>query len=251
MVSAASDKSAKNGGTVAARSTHSQTLSRGIQALEVLSESTEALTIAEVSERLGLHRSVAYRILRTLEDHGLVTRDSGGRMRLGPGLAALARGVSRDLQVTAQPELSRIAERFGVTAFIGVHDRTEAVTLLSVEPRIVHASVAQRPGARHAVNRGATGIAILAGVSDDDLAAIAEAGLEIPDERIAKMHELGYAVSHDEVIPGLMSVAVPLLVPGEPMAMALSVVSITEIDDVELVADSLLASATRIARAVA
>ena len=29
---------------------------------------------------LGVHRSVAYRLLRTLEDHGLVVRDAGGRV---------------------------------------------------------------------------------------------------------------------------------------------------------------------------
>ena len=45
---------------------HSQTLSRGIRMLEILSEETRALSIGEASERLGVHRSVAYRILRTL-----------------------------------------------------------------------------------------------------------------------------------------------------------------------------------------
>ena len=56
------------------------------------------MTIAEISERSGLHRSIAYRILRTLEDHSLVARDESGKFQCGPGLAALARGVARGLQ---------------------------------------------------------------------------------------------------------------------------------------------------------
>lgn len=42
--------------------THSQTLSRGIRMLEILSEEISALSIGEVAERMGVHRSVAYRI---------------------------------------------------------------------------------------------------------------------------------------------------------------------------------------------
>ena len=53
----------------------SQTLSRGIRILEVLADARESLTIDQVARRLDVHRSVAYRLLRTLEDHGLVARD--------------------------------------------------------------------------------------------------------------------------------------------------------------------------------
>lgn len=232
-----------------AGSAHAQTLSRGIQALEVLADAPEPLTIAEVATALGLHRSVVYRILRTLEDHGLVSRDAAGRLRLGPGLAALAKGVSRDLQQSAPPEMARVAERFGVTAFIGVHDRDQAVTLLSVEPRDVHASIAQRPGTRHPINRGATGIAVLAAMRPDELEALAESGVELDAARIADTRARGYAWSRDEVIQGLTSVAVPLRVPSEPAAMGLGVVSIAEIDDPDAIADALVAAAARIVRA--
>lgn len=232
-------------------SAHSQTLSRGIRALEVLADAPEPLTIAELAAALDLHRSVVYRILRTLEDHGLVARDASGRLRLGPGLAALAKGVSRDLQQIAPPELSRIAERFGVTAFIGVHDRDQAVTLLSVEPRDAPASIAQRPGARHAINRGATGIAVLAAMRGDELDALAASGVEIDAARVAEARERGYAWSRDEVIPGLTSVAVPLRVPREPVAMGLGIVSIADLADERAIADALAAAAGRIQRATA
>lgn len=231
-------------------SAHAQTLSRGIRALELLGESPEPMTIAEVAESLGVHRSVAYRILRTLEDHGLVGRDAAGRMRLGPGISALARSVSHDLQQTAQPELARIADRFGATAFVAVLDRREMITLLSVEPHDAHASIAQRPGTRHPVGQGAPGVAVQLVLDDEARAELEASGAPFDGDRIDEARRRGYATSRDEVIAGLNAIAVPLTIPGDPMRASLAVVSISEFDDPEAVADALTASATRIARAV-
>ena len=137
----------------------SQTLSRGIRVMEVLAEAPGPLSIAELSEALGLHRSIVYRLLRTLEEHGLVVRDAAGAVHLGPGLAALARSVSRDLQSAALPELTTLANELGMTAFLTVLDDSDVTTLVSVEPRSAGAAVAQRPGSRHALDVGAPGAA--------------------------------------------------------------------------------------------
>jgi DNA-binding IclR family transcriptional regulator len=195
---------------------HSQTLSRGIRVLEILAEADSPLTIAEVASALGVHRSIAYRILRTLEDHGVVVRDAAGAVRLGPRMAALARGVSRDLQSAALPELTSVANELGMTAFVAVLDRFEVVTLVSVEPRRAHATVAQRPGTRHPLSIGAPGIAIQSLLSKTQWA---ELGGDADSRAEAAFGGgNGFAMSHDEVIPGLASVAVPLSVPGEPPA---------------------------------
>jgi DNA-binding IclR family transcriptional regulator len=187
---------------------HSQTLSRGIRMLEILSEETAALSIGEVSERLGVHRSVAYRILRTLEDHGLVARDSNGGLVLGTGLATLARAVARDLQTAALPELTALANELGMTAFLVVLDRGDCTTLTSVEPRHSRAAVAQRPGTRHPLHAGAPGLAIQAVLDESQWEAISP---ERPRRsEVASVRELGFAVSHHEVLPGVTGVAVPL-----------------------------------------
>jgi len=199
---------------------HSQTLSRGIRVLEILADADSPLTIAEVAAALGVHRSIAYRILRTLEDHGVVVRNAAGAVRLGPRMAALARGVSRDLQAAALPELTSVANELGMTAFVAVLDRVEVVTLVSVEPRQAHATVAQRPGTRHPLGAGAPGIAIQSLLSSAQWAELGDTGRRAEASAIGAP---GFATSHDEVIPGLASVAVPLSVPGEPPA-ALAVV---------------------------
>lgn len=205
---------------------HSQTLSRGIRVLEVLAESP--LTIAGLAQALDVHRSIVYRILRTLEDHGLVSRDAAGLVSLAPRMAALARGVERDLQAAALPELTDTANDLGMTTFLVVLDHTECVTLLSVEPRS-GATVAQRPGTRHSLSVGAPGIAIQSLLTDAQLA----------DRR--PLGPRGWASSHDEVIAGLGSIAVPLSVPGSPPA-ALAVVFVAGSHDDAVIGERLLAA---------
>jgi DNA-binding IclR family transcriptional regulator len=203
---------------------HSQTLSRGVRVLEILAEAPGALSIADLSAALGVHRSIAYRILRTLEDHGLVIRDGAGLVLLGPRLAALARGVYRDLQSAVLPELTSVANELGMTAFLVVLDQRECVTLASIEPRHGLATVGQRPGTRHPIERGAPGIAIQSSLSAREWAEIASD--TAPRAEVETARSLGYATSHDEVIPGISSVSVALRVPGQPPA-ALAVVYVS------------------------
>jgi DNA-binding IclR family transcriptional regulator len=199
------------------RATGSQTLSRGLTALEVLADAEKPLTIGELSARLQLHRSITYRIVRTLEDHRLVVRNARGELELGARLAGLARNVARDLQSAALPELTNISNELGMTAFVATldPDADEAVTLASVEPRHADAAVAQRPGNRHPVDRGAPGRAITRQLTG----ALASASYEtIPDA----------------VVPGLSCIAVPLAVPGQTPA-ALAVVYLTQPADASVI----------------
>ncbi|MEJ3405205.1 helix-turn-helix domain-containing protein [Rathayibacter sp. YIM 133350] len=211
------------GATEAASAPHSQTLSRGIRVLEILADARQPLSIDEVAQRLGVHRSVAYRLVRTLEEHRLTVRDAAGRITLGARLAALAAGVAHDLQAEALPELTSAANELGMTCFLAVLDGDEVVTLTSVEPRHAIASVAQRPGTRHSVGVGAPGKVVRALLPADRWPA------DLDGERRAELDAVlgnGFAISHDEVIPGLRSVAVPLRLPsGQPAAIAVVYVS--------------------------
>lgn len=209
----------------------SQTLSRGIRILEVLADARTALTIDDIASRLEVHRSIAYRLLRTLEDHGLVTRDGTGAVSLGARMAALAAGVAHDLQAEALPELTAIANELGMTCFLAVLDGGDCITLASVEPRHAVASVAQRPGARHPVTVGAPGKAILAQLPHADWpAAIPRA---LPDD-VTMTRDRGYATSHDEVIPTVQSIAVPLTLRGQrPAAIAVVHVA-TSLDESDI-----------------
>ncbi|MHA7262130.1 IclR family transcriptional regulator [Arthrobacter sp. TMN-37] len=206
-------------GPRAAAAATSQTLSRGITVLEVLAEASGGMTTAEVAGSLGVHRSIAYRILRTLEDHSLVLRDAAGRFQSGPGLAALARGVARKLQTAALPELTSLSAALQMTAFIAVWDRRHCVTLVAVEPPSGDGTLVQRPGTRHSFDAGAPGIAIQSALTAAQWDELAPGRPYREESRTAA--RTGFAVSRDEVIPGVSSVGAPIRVQGQlPAALA-------------------------------
>lgn len=179
----------------------SQTLDRGLQTLELVAGSERPMSVAEVAGRLGLHRSIAYRMLRTLEDHHLVQRDGESRFSAAAGLAVLARQVFPTLQSLAVPELSLLANKVGKTAFVVARQGDEAVTVAVVEPRHSVAHVAYRPGTRHPVDRGAPGLALLAGSPAVDG--------ERPEVVLCRSR--GWVSTRSEVLPGMSAVASPLL----------------------------------------
>ena len=202
----------------------SQTLSRGLRVLDLLAEAERSLSVDDVAAGLGLHRSIAYRLLRTLEAHRLVEREANGRFRPGVGLAVLARSVLPDLRTAAEPVLQAVAADLGVTAFVVVARGGDCVTLASVEPRRPGASLAQRPGTVHPLHRGAPGLALLAARP-----ATAEGARALEVEQV---RHRGWATSHDEVVPGLRSVAVP--VPAhleEPCALAVVYIDGSTLDE--------------------
>jgi len=225
----------------------SQTLSRGIRILEVLADAREPLAIDEIARRLELHRSIVYRLLRTLEDHGLVVRDAPGLVALGARMAALAAGVAPDLQAAALPELTAIANELGMTCFLAVLDHDQCITLASVEPRHAVASVAQRPGARHPITVGAPSKAILS------ILPPAEWPVEVSERLRAEVAEAtvrGWATSHDEVIPTVQAVSVPLPLRNGHRPAAIAVVHVASPEDSAAIAARLQRSATVIRDAI-
>ena len=105
-----------------------------------------------------------------------------------------------------------------MTCFLGVLERDQCVTIASVEPRHTIATMAQHPGASHPVLVGAPGKAILWQLPQSQWPAGATEALRAD---VADIGERGYATSHDEVIPTVRAVAVPLVLRGQrPAAIA-------------------------------
>jgi DNA-binding IclR family transcriptional regulator len=151
----------RGGGVVTAET--SQTLDRGLRVLKLLADTDHGLTVTELAAKLGVNRTVVYRLLATLEQHSLVRRDLGGRARVGLGVLGLAHQVHPLLREAALPALRALAEDIGATAHLTLVDGTEALAVAVVEPTWTDYHVAYRTGFRHPLDRGAAGRAILAG----------------------------------------------------------------------------------------
>jgi len=141
----------------------SQTLDRGLRVLKVLAAAPTGMTITALAGEVGVNRTVVYRLVATLEEHGLARRDASGRVRVGLGVLGLARGLQPVLREMAGPVLRSLAEDLGATAHLTVADAGEALAVAVVEPSWTDFHVAYRVGARHPLEQGAAGKAILLG----------------------------------------------------------------------------------------
>ena len=141
----------------------SQTLDRGLQVLRTLAGTPSGLSITALTAEIGVNRTVVYRLVATLEQHGLARRDASGMLHVGLGVLALARGLQPVLRELAGPVLRSLAEELGSTAHLTVADGGEALAIAVVEPTWTDYHVAYRVGARHPLEQGAAGKAILLG----------------------------------------------------------------------------------------
>src|SRR6476646_11899317 len=116
---AALSGSSRNAGS---KNAGSQTLDRGIRALELVAATPGGMTVQEVADRLEVHRTIAHRLLGTLADHHLVARGPDNRFRAGGGLAALANGLQSTLRDTAMPIMREVAEELQSTVALLIRE---------------------------------------------------------------------------------------------------------------------------------
>ncbi|MGH8966004.1 MAG: IclR family transcriptional regulator [Actinomycetes bacterium] len=198
----------------------SKTLHLGLRVLEVLAERPEGLSVTEVAEAVGVHRTVAHRLLRTLEAHRLCRRDPFKRFVPGAGLVALAAPVERDLKTLARPVLTDLADTVGATAYLVVQETdTHVRSHLVVQPQGAAVHVTFRTGQLDPIDRGSAGLAMLAALPPR------------PGERpeVTQARDRGYSLSFGEVIPSVhgISAAVPGRPAGAMASIGISVFQIT------------------------
>src|SRR6476620_685665 len=206
--------------TTGSKNTGSQTLDRGIRALEMVAAAPGGMTVQEVADRLEVHRTIAHRLLATLADHHLVARGPDGKFRAGGGLTALAQGVQSTLRDTALPIMRELADELESTVALLIREGDEAVAIMVVAPTNTPYHLAFRTGSRHPLGRGSAGICLLA--------ALPERAGERPE--VTRARTQGFSVSKGEVEPGAHGLAVLIGQPGVTPGACLNL--ITYRDDV-------------------
>lgn len=200
-----------------------QTLDRGLIALRAVAEADDGLRMQELADRLGVHRTIAYRIANTLVAHAMLFRRADGRLVLGSGalvLGARAEGTLRDL---ARPFAERLARETGAAAYLSVAEGANGVAILSVDPPAAFLDVRYRRGTRHPLTRGAAGIAILAG----------RPPAEGDAEPVRRARRDGYSATSGQLQAGAVGVASPVRLPRRDfpgLECSLGVVALSGLD---------------------
>jgi DNA-binding IclR family transcriptional regulator len=210
-----------------------QVLDRALAILEALSQDGPDLSLGQISESLGLHKSTAHRLIMVLERHKLVEKNSQtGKYRLGLKLFELGtRAVSQlDLRERARPFLERAVLETGETVHLCIYDDGEVVYLDKVEPgRSVR--LASSVGRRNPAYCTAVGKAIMAYLPENQVEiAVQKHGLrsltrktistmmELKAE-LTQVQELGYAVDNEENEEGVCCVGTVVRdFSGDPVA---------------------------------
>ena len=195
-----------------------QSIDRAVELLEAIAGAPEPETAPALADRCGLNRSTAWRILATLEHHGLVERDpDSNRYSLGFAVLKLAAAAGHEPLVRlAHPVLRRLADATGETVNVAVARRLELVYADQVQAR--HVMAPNWLGHTVPLHATSTGKAFLAALPPAELDALLRAPLErFTDTTITRasalraeldrVREQGYAASHGELEPALWGVS--------------------------------------------
>ena len=192
-------------------------VSHAIKVLELLAE-RGSLGLSTLSEEVSLPRATALRVLNTLSQHGLVTRD-GKKYRLTLRLLDIALNIQSagHLQAVTEPLLRELVSRTGETAHFAVLDGDCAGYIAKVDsphPLRMFSRVGWR-GPLHATGLGKAMLPYVDPTVRKQLSLTrytahtitTHAALEREVQRIAAQ---GYAVDDEELIDGLRCFAVPI-----------------------------------------
>jgi len=218
-------------GVPAGRSRTIQSVDRAAALLKAIADSSRPPTVVELAEACMLNRSTAWRLLATLDAHGLIERDPvSQRYSLGYAFLRIAAGADVDPLVRrARPVLEQLARDTAEATNLAVAKRFNLVYVDQVDPpQIMAPNWFGRPVPLHATS---TGKAYLAFLSPEERRAALPERLErytvstITDRRRlgAELEEVrrdGWAICVGELEESLFGASAPVLSEqGRPIAV--------------------------------
>jgi IclR family pca regulon transcriptional regulator len=199
-----------------------EALARGLDVLKAFRPGVPAMTLSEVASAAGLARPTARRVLLTLEHLGYVRTGRDG-FRLTPRVLELGVAYVRStgLWDVARPHLEALVRRTGESSSIAQLDGSDVVYVARVAvPKLV--TLAVDIGTRFPALPTSLGKVLLADLTGPEvervLAEPSRSGVEPrwrpdPAERDAVLRRVraqGWALTDEQLAPGIRSVAAPL-----------------------------------------
>ena len=209
-----------------------QAVDRAARLLAEVVHSADPMTFTELSGTTGLAKSTTSRLLLALERNGLVRRDDHGRFLPGEMFVSFAwrGGAQAGLIAVAQPFLDRLGKATGETINLGVSSNGLVEQIAQVDSTYLIGGT-NWIGMSVPLHCSALGKVLLAyGAAQpgplDKLerrtakTITTEAALRV---ELAGVRARGYAVTDEELEPGLVAVAAPIYGYDGNVVAALSV----------------------------
>jgi IclR family transcriptional regulator, KDG regulon repressor len=201
-----------------------QVIDRAVEILHCFSFDRPELSVSEIAQMTGLHKSTAHRILMALEHNGLIRQiEETGRYQLGIKLFMLGNQAVARLNVrdAAKPYLIQLMEETGETVHLAMLDGDQVLYLEKVEG--VHAlRMPSRVGRRIPTYCTSLGKAMLSSLDKHQVRQLLQ-GQRLKSytphtitsiDKLLKVLEhtrkQGYAVDNEEIELGLRCVGAPI-----------------------------------------
>lgn len=238
---------------------------RALNILEAAAHRRDGLTNSEISRKLGIPKSSASYILRTLERRGYLRRDTeSGRYRLGLKILSLGGDAQANLDIAdvALPFMRALEEKIHMTVHLAVLDQGEAVYIEKVEAPGFF-KVNTWVGRRMFLHSTSVGKCLLAGLPKHEVEALVrQQGLKKRTPKtIITMGKLladlehvkleGYAVDDEENSLGARCLGAPVFdVTGNVVASLGASGTLSQVDEANMprLAEAVKEAARRISR---
>lgn len=196
-------------------------------------------SVAQLSTRLGEPRSSVYRVIAALEQMGFVeaTPSRSNRYQMGIRLFDFARTIAgrMPLRQAAAQAMAELSAHSSETVFLMIRRGRQAVCIDRVDGARVR-SMAVEIGGALPLHVGAAPLVLLAFMPEREIDAYLSSptglssgfpnAIDVPDlvrDRLAGVREQGYAVSDEDVVPGIASIGAPVYDAAGSVVAALSV----------------------------
>ena len=213
---------------------------RAARLLDLLASEGRDWSLTEIASELASHKGTTRDILLTLQQHGLVSRDShSGRYRLGLGAVRLARAALShlDLRDAARPAMETLLAEGGETVLLGARDG-EHVVIVDVATPSDGLHMSATVGQRLALCAGSFGKVFLAEPgafeqyleSGGELRAFTERSQTDADAYAAELSVVratGYALDDEEYLQGVRAASASIRGPVGSVVGALTVAGFT------------------------
>lgn len=221
---------------IRSKSTPIQSVDRALFVMELLYHQGRA-GVADVADALDIHKSSAYRLLVTLGERGLVTKEVGtDKYRLGFGLVVLASAVSGELDLVshAKPVCERLSQRTRETVTISILEGEEEVVIHQsiTVPSVLGVDWWGQRTPSHATANGKVLLAYLSEeqrrsiLGDEPLEPCTEntvVDFEGLERQLEEIHARGYGYILGELEGGVNAVAAPVRQADGTVVAAISV----------------------------
>ena len=202
-----------------------QSIYRTLLILEAFSKHGPEIGLSSLARLVNLNKTTTYRILKTLESRGYISRSPDNRnFRLGVKVFELGAYYLRQLDIRrfALPFLQKLTERTREATFLCIRDGNDALCIERVEAQTRFEYFALNVGGRQPLHCGGASRALLLGLSEKEVEEYAvETGLQpLTTNTMTTLDQLkkdilltkkqGYAFSNEDVTIGIVAIGAPI-----------------------------------------